>query len=88
MYYKLELKVRETLFVNANSKDEAEVEFAKYLEGRDNIAQISSMSDESPVGLVIEEGEFKQYEKDHVKSVRTLGYGGAGEWHEHMDTLQ
>ena len=46
------------------------------------------MSDETPVGLVIEESDFEQYEKDHVKSMKTLGYGGVGEWHEHIETLQ
>ena len=88
MYYKLEIEVKKTLFVRANSKDEAEIEFAEYLESRDNIAQSSSMSDETPVGLVIEESDFEQYEKDHVKSMKTLGYGGVGEWHEHIETLQ
>ena len=32
MYYKLEIEVKKTHFVRANSKDEAEIEFAEYLE--------------------------------------------------------
>ncbi len=72
MYYKLELKVIESVFVEADSEEDAQEQFSLYLEGRGNDESVSAMLDEQIVADIVSETDFEDDEINHVMYIREM----------------
>ncbi len=72
MYYKLDLKVIESVFVEADSEEDAKEQFSLYLEGRGNDESVSAMLDEQIVADIVSEADFEDDEINHVMYVREM----------------
>ncbi len=72
MYYKLDLKVIESVFVEADSEEDAQEQFSLYLEGRGNDESVSAMLDEQIVADIVSEADFEDDEINHVMYVREM----------------
>jgi hypothetical protein len=72
MYYKLDLKVIESVFVEADSEADAQEQFALYLEGRGNDESVSAMLDEQIVADIVSETDFEDDEINHVMCIREM----------------
>jgi|JYMV01.1.fsa_nt_gi hypothetical protein len=72
MYYKLDLKVIESVFVEADSEEDAQEQFSLYLEGRGNDESVSAMLDEQIVADIVSESDFEDDEIDHVMYMREM----------------
>ena len=72
MYYKLDLKVIESVFVEADSEEDAQEQFSLYLEGRGNDESVSAMLDEQIVADIVSEADFEDDEINHVMYMREM----------------
>ena len=72
MYYKLDLKVIESVFVEADSEEDAQEQFSLYLEGRGNDESVSAMLDEQIVADIVSEADFEDEEINHVMYMREM----------------
>jgi hypothetical protein len=67
------LKVIESVFVEADSEEDAQEQFALYLEGRGNDdTVVSAMLDEQIVADIVSETDFEDEEINHVMYIREM----------------